>query len=444
MEMDNRVTCDSSEDVYSLCFRSTVLDDEGEYKCKAQNNLGSATCTLELLVNEIDVCEPQTKPEFLEKVKDVNAFEGDSASFSVKVQGNPKPEVQWFSADKEITTRDRFVVEPLGDGVYTLTIDDCDTKDKGRYKCVASNVVGKAVCSGTLVVKEKLIPPYFSEQASEVPVQIDEGGDINVEAEVKGNPKPSVKWYKDDKPISRTSSKYRTEVEGDKHVLTIVGASPEDAGTYRCKATSPAGTATRDFNVNIDGEFLLYCSSTRGHAKFKCLHGLFEYTRSSNRIPSFYILIFYFLRQITLFVRPDLSRKLLDQSKREFCLFSRLDLAYLMLTYFTLLSIAAKQHEGEAPKFIQPLKSQEVMEGSPAKLDVRISGEPEPEVEWFKDEQPVEEGSNFRIEFDDTDGCSLIINSSRVEDEGQYKCVASNDLGKAISEAELLVTGMKF
>lgn len=276
MEMDNRVTCDSSEDVYSLCFRSTVLDDEGEYKCKAQNNLGSATCTLELLVNEIDVCEPQTKPEFLEKVKDVNAFEGDTASFSVKVQGNPKPEVQWFSADKEITTRDRFVVEPLGDGVYTLTIDDCDTKDKGRYKCVASNVVGKAVCSGTLVVKEKLIPPYFSEQASEVPVQIDEGGDINVEAEVKGKPKPSVKWYKDDKPISRTSSKYRTEVEGDKHVLTIVGASPEDAGTYRCKATSPAGTATRDFNVNIDGEFLLSCSSTRGHAKFKCLHGLFE------------------------------------------------------------------------------------------------------------------------------------------------------------------------
>lgn len=152
----------------------------------------------------------------------------------------------------------------------------------------------------------------------------------------------------------------------------------------------------------------------------------------------------YFLRQITLFVRPDLSRKLLDQSKREFCLFSRLDLAYLMLTSFTLLSIAAKQPEGEAPKFIQPLKSQEVMEGSPAKLDVRISGEPEPEVEWFKDEQPVEEGGNFRIEFDDTDGCSLIINSSWVEDEGQYKCVASNDLGKAISEAELLVTGMKF
>ena len=104
--------------------------------------------------------------------------------------------------------------------------------------------------------------------------------------------------------------------------------------------------------------------------------------------------------------------------------------------------ITAKQPEGESPKFIQPLKSQEVMEGSPAKLEVKISGEPEPDVEWFKDEQPIEDGGNFRIEFDDSDGCTLIINSARLEDEGQYRCVATNEFGKAISEAELLVTGM--
>ena len=75
-------------------------------------------------------------------------------------------------------------------------------------------------------------------------------------------------------------------------------------------------------------------------------------------------------------------------------------------------------------------------------LEVKISGEPEPDVEWFKDEQPIEDGGNFRIEFDDSDGCALIINSARLEDEGQYRCVATNEFGKAISEAELLVTGM--
>ena len=254
IETDNRVTSDIDGHVYSLCFRSAVLDDEGEYQCKAQNDLGSTTSTLELLVNEIDVSEPQTKPEFLEKMKDVNAFEGDSPSFSVRVQGNPQPEVQWLTSDKTITTDGRFVVESVGDDRHTLTVNDCDAKDKGRYKCIASNVAGKAVCSAALTVREKIIAPQFSDQASEVPVQIDEGGDVMLQVDVTGKPKPSVKWYKDDKPISRTNSKYKTDVQEDKHVLTIVGAKPEDSGTYQCKATSPAGTATRNFNVNIEGE----------------------------------------------------------------------------------------------------------------------------------------------------------------------------------------------
>lgn len=254
VETGKRITSDFDGEVSSLCFSSTELDDEGEYQCKAQNEFGSATCTLELLVNEIVDGEDQTKPEFLEKMKDLNIFEGDSAVFNVKVQGHPQPEVQWFTSDREIKTDERFVVHSMADGWHTFTINDCDAKDKGRYKCVASNVVGKAVCSAGLTVKEKLIPPKFSDQPSETPMVIDEGGDVTLQVEVSGKPEPSVKWYKDDKPISRTSSKYKTDVQGDKQTLTIVAATPDDSGTYQCKATSPAGTATRDFNVNIEGE----------------------------------------------------------------------------------------------------------------------------------------------------------------------------------------------
>lgn len=82
------------------------------------------------------------------------------------------------------------------------------------------------------------------------------------------------------------------------------------------------------------------------------------------------------------------------------------------------------------------------MKGSSVKLKVRISGEPEPDVQWLKGEQPIEDEGNVRIEFDDSNGCTLIINPCRHNDEGLYRCVASNDFGKAVSEAELVVTGM--
>ena len=255
VETSKHITSDSDGELSSLCFSNTELDDEGEYQCKAQNEVGSATCTLELLVNEVGDTEEQSKPEFSEKLKDVSTFEGDIAVFSVKVQGHPQPEVQWFSPEREIATGERFVIDSTGDGRHTFTINDCKTKDKGRYKCVASNVVGKAVCSAGLTVKDELIAPQFSDQASETPMMIDEGGDVTLQVEVTGKPKPSIKWYKDDKPISRTSSKYKTDVQGDKQTLTIVAATPEDSGTYQCKATSPSGTITRNFSVNIESQF---------------------------------------------------------------------------------------------------------------------------------------------------------------------------------------------
>lgn len=253
VETDNRVVSEIDGNVNSLCFRSTVLDDEGEYQCKAQNDCGSSVCTLELLINEIDVSEPQAKPEFLEKMVDLDVFEGDSPTFSVRVKGNPQSEVEWLSSVKEITTGGRFIVESTDDS-HSFTINDCELKDKGRYKCVASNVEGKAVCSASLTVKERLIAPEFQVPACDVQLEIDEGSDDTLQAEVIGKPKPSVKWYKDDKPISRTSSKYKTGVQGNKHELVIFGAKPDDSGTYQCKATSPAGIATRNFNVNIKGK----------------------------------------------------------------------------------------------------------------------------------------------------------------------------------------------
>ena len=251
VEVSRRITSDYDGKDATLHFIKTALDDEGDYKCMAENEFGSASCTVELLVNEV-----QTKPTFVKRLKDANVLEGDSVAFTVQVQGNPEPVVQWFAVDREISTGGRFVLDSTGDGQYTVTVSECEMKDKGRYKCVASNEVGTSVCSAALTVKEKLIAPQFLDQASQVPMQIDDGGDVTLQVEVKGKPEPSIKWHKDEKPINRTSSKYKTEAGGGKHTLTIIAATPDDSGVYQCTATNPAGTTTRTFNVNIDGESL--------------------------------------------------------------------------------------------------------------------------------------------------------------------------------------------
>ena len=83
----------------------------------------------------------------------------------------------------------------------------------------------------------------------------------------------------------------------------------------------------------------------------------------------------------------------------------------------------------------------EVIEGSPAKLQCRLTGEPEPSIEWFKDGELVKEDKRQKMRFAG-ELCTLKILSTELEDEGAYKCVAKNDFGSAYSASELLVNEM--
>ena len=80
----------------------------------------------------------------------------------------------------------------------------------------------------------------------------------------------------------------------------------------------------------------------------------------------------------------------------------------------------------------------EVVEGCPAKFQCRLSGVPEPSIEWFKDSELVKEDKRTKTRFDG-ELCSLKILATELEDEGAYKCVAKNEFGSASCASELLV-----
>ena len=88
--------------------------------------------------------------------------------------------------------------------------------------------------------------------------------------------------------------------------------------------------------------------------------------------------------------------------------------------------------------FTELLQPVEVVEGSPAKLQCRLSGVPEPSIEWFKDSELVKEDKRTKIRLDG-ELCSLKILSTELGDEGAYKCVAKNEFGSASCASELLV-----
>jgi hypothetical protein len=81
------------------------------------------------------------------------------------------------------------------------------------------------------------------------------------------------------------------------------------------------------------------------------------------------------------------------------------------------------------------------MEGSDVSLEVVVSGEPQPTVQWFMDERLLSSKDKRHVVICHGSVNSLNIKNIQVEDEGIYECVATNSAGTAKCDCEVLVNG---
>ena len=241
----------------TLKIETTELEDEGEFKCVVENVFGSASCSSELLVNEANA-----KPVFEEKMKPVTINEGDPATFTVKVTGNPPPVIDWYRGKEQLEDKGRIeMVDSEETSIYSLTIKDTIPEDAGTYKCVAKNEEGEASSKAALAVKETITEPEFETEKGQgheeaTPIKVREGDVVSLSAVVKGTPPPAIEWYKDDEKL-RETSRLKMDAKDGELSLIILEAKPDDSGVYKCEAKSKGGKAEKTFNVNVQGTVLV-------------------------------------------------------------------------------------------------------------------------------------------------------------------------------------------
>lgn len=80
-------------------------------------------------------------------------------------------------------------------------------------------------------------------------------------------------------------------------------------------------------------------------------------------------------------------------------------------------------------------------DGDSVRLECHIEATPEPTISWEKDGRKLQQiNDDFSISYDSG---RAVFSIKRVypEDEGEYKCIASNSLGKTASSACIIVDG---
>ena len=89
-------------------------------------------------------------PKFLTKPSDAVAIKDQAIKFESTIEGYPKPKIQWFLNDKELTIKDNVKLE-----ASNLVIAKVLESHLGIIKIVASNSVGSVEHTFNLNVQGK-------------------------------------------------------------------------------------------------------------------------------------------------------------------------------------------------------------------------------------------------------------------------------------------------
>lgn len=110
-----------------------------------------------------------------------------------------------------------------------------------------------------IVPIERKIPPSFTKKPSGT-IEDTEGKMVKIEGRVAGSQPLTVNWYKDGMEIF-TSDFYDVTFKSSLAVLCIKKSQLSDSGTYMCKISNEAGTASYDVSVKITGIQLVSMSN---------------------------------------------------------------------------------------------------------------------------------------------------------------------------------------
>ncbi|XP_039213555.1 hemicentin-1 isoform X2 [Crotalus tigris] len=394
----------------SLELKTVKISDAGEYNCMASNEGGFTRASVFLTVQE--------SPKVIVSPKNQSFTEGSEVSISCSATGYPKPTVVWTHNDIFLMASNRYRLTPGG----TLMIKNAVPKDEGVYGCLASNAAGTVKETAVLIYIEF---PRVTVVQNELLIAL---GDTSImECKSTGVPPPLIKWFKGDLELRATEFLI---IDFSRGTLRIQETQDLDAGDYMCVATNVAGTASDKITLDV-GSPPVFTQ---------------EPSDVSMDIGSNITLACY----VQGYPEPKVKWQRLDGSplfSRHFAVSSVSQLRTGALSIHNLwvndegtYVCEAENQFGKiisspatvtvtglvAPLIARSPATANVIEGQQLTLScVLLAGNPIPERKWIKSSTVVVQTPYISLW---SDG-SLHLERVRLQDAGDYSCMASNVAG---------------
>ncbi|XP_046932404.1 immunoglobulin-like and fibronectin type III domain-containing protein 1 [Lynx rufus] len=301
-------------------------------------------------------------------------------------------------------------------------------------------------------------PKFLMDSSTEDLLMVRAGDTIRVPVSFEAAPMPEVTWLKDGLPLPKRNVTFTKDgltqllipvaslsdsglytvvlrsLEGKEATYSFplrVAACPKAPGPIRLQENVP-GTVTAEWEPSPDeaGDVPLhYEVLTRSSA-----HGPWRQVADHVHTNHFTLLGVlpgheYHFRVVA---KNELGASQPSDTSQPWCIQRQRD-------RFTVKAPSYREPDlSQKPRFLVGLRTHLLPEGCECCMSCAVRGWPRPSVTWFKDDQSL--AGNPEVYSTDVLGvCSLIIPSVSPKDSGQYKAVAENTLGQAVSTATLIV-----
>ncbi|KAI6223322.1 hypothetical protein M3Y95_00877500 [Aphelenchoides besseyi] len=228
-------------------------------------------------------------------------------------------------------------------------------------------------------VEPKQIAPRFEVQLSDTTVQL--GKDCVLDCRVIGKPQCEVKWFKDNQ-LLRMDNRHLEYTDRQGVIrLNLLDCRSDDQATYAVEVKNQLGIERSSCVLTVDSGG----GDKQGGRQLK--------TEDTN---------------------------IQEQNQKN------------------LMAPSALDTEDRAPFFSYALRDLTVLLGESKALKCRIEAQPDPQIEWLKNEKPIKKSKRLRISQNDN-VYALKISNAVAEDTGAYSCLACNRAGSSQSECFLTV-----
>ncbi|XP_006868116.1 PREDICTED: vascular endothelial growth factor receptor 2 [Chrysochloris asiatica] len=465
----------------TLTIDSVTRSDQGLYSCAASSGMMSKKNSTFVKVHEKPFAAFLSGMESL-----VEVTVGDRVRIPVKCLGYPPPEIKWYKNGRLLDSNHTIKVG------HVLTIMEVSEKDTGNYTVILTNPLSKEKQSHvvSLVVN---VPPQIGEKSLISPMDSYQYGTMQtLTCTVYAVPPPRhIQWYwqleeecsylptqaalmtkphckewrnvedfQGGNKIEVTKNQFALIEGKNKTVSTLVIQAANVSALYKCEAINKAGLGERviSFHVTRGPEISLqpdaqpteqesvslWCSVDR--TTFENLTwyrlGLQALPVQVGELPTPVCKNLDALWKMTATMFSNSTNDVLILELQNTSLQDQGDYICFAQDRKTKKRHCVVKHlmvlERIAPMIIGNLENQTTSIGETIEVSCTASGNPPPQITWFKDNETLVEDSGIVLK----DGNqNLTIRRVRKEDEGLYTCQACNLLGCAKAETFFIIEG---